>query len=45
MLVIAITDCRYGIKGVDGVNRLTGPGLEATDMPGMIAGGGKWPGR
>lgn len=35
----------YGIKTVKGVNRLSGPGLEAKDVPGMMQGGGKWPGR
>lgn len=36
---------RYGLKTVDGINRLTGPGIETEGVPGMIAGGGKWPGR
>ena len=27
------------------MNRLSGPGLEAKDFPGMMQGGGKWPGR
>ncbi|XP_028405171.1 marginal zone B- and B1-cell-specific protein-like [Dendronephthya gigantea] len=35
----------YGIKTVDGVNRLSGEGLEAKDVPGMMQGGGKWPNR
>ena len=35
----------YGIKTVDDVNRLTGPGLKTKDQPGMVSGGGKWPGR
>ena len=35
----------YGIKTVSGVNRLSGEGLEAKDVPGMMQGGGKWPGR
>ena len=35
----------YGLKTVHGVNRLSGPGLEAKDFPGMMQGGGKWPGR
>jgi len=33
------------LKTVDGINRLTGPGIETEGVPGMIAGGGKWPGR
>jgi len=37
--------CRYGIKEVKGVNRLSGAGLETQDAPGMLSGGGKWPGR
>jgi len=36
---------RYGIKEVKGINRLSGPGLETKDSPGMLSGGGKWPGR
>lgn len=35
----------YGIKEVKGVNRLSGAGLETQDAPGMLSGGGKWPGR
>lgn len=35
----------YGLKTVRGVNRLSGEGLEAKDVPGMMQGGGKWPGR
>eukprot|EP00795_Rhopilema_esculentum_P008099 gene8099-14015_t len=35
----------YGIKNVNGVNRISGDGLEAKDVPGMLGGGGKWPGR
>ncbi len=35
----------YGIKAVDGHNRLSGAGLKAKDSAGMIIGGGKWPGR
>ena len=35
----------YGIKSVNGVNRISGEGLEASDVPGMLGGGGKWPGR
>ena len=33
------------MKTVNGVNRLSGDGLEAKDVPGMMQGGGKWPGR
>ncbi|XP_022317349.2 marginal zone B- and B1-cell-specific protein-like [Crassostrea virginica] len=33
----------YGLKGVDGVNRLSGPGLETEKSPGMMQGGGRWP--
>ena len=36
---------RYGIKQVKGEQRLTGPGAEASDVPGVTAGGGKWPQR
>eukprot|EP00112_Aurelia_sp_Birch-Aquarium-sp1_P022011 Seg607.5 transcript_id=Seg607.5/GoldUCD/mRNA.D3Y31 product="Marginal zone B- and B1-cell-specific protein" protein_id=Seg607.5/GoldUCD/D3Y31 len=35
----------YGIKSANGVNRISGEGLEAKDVPGMLGGGGKWPGR
>ena len=35
----------YGLKEVKGVNRLSGPGMETQDSPGMLSGGGKWPGR
>ena len=35
----------YGIKSVNGVNRISGEGLEANDVPGMLGGGGRWPGR
>lgn len=35
----------YGIKTVNGMNRLSGDGLEAKDVAGMMQGGGKWPGR
>lgn len=35
----------YGIKTVRGTNRLSGEGLEAKEVPGMMQGGGKWPGR
>lgn len=33
----------YGVKQVDGVNRLSGPGLEAQNVMGMTQMGGKWP--
>lgn len=33
----------YGIKQVDGANRLSGPGLEAQNVMGMTQMGGKWP--
>lgn len=36
---------RYGVKEVKKVKRLSGPGLEAEDSPGIMAGGGKWPER
>lgn len=35
----------YGIKTVNGINRLSGEGLEAKDVAGMMQGGGKWPNR
>jgi len=35
----------YGLKQVEGVNRLSGPGLYTASVPGMLMGGGKWPGR
>ena len=35
----------YGIKSANGVNRISGEGLEANNVPGMLGGGGKWPGR
>jgi len=35
----------YGIKSVKGINRLSGPGLETQDFPGLLSGGGRWPGR
>lgn len=34
---------QYGIKEVDGINRLSGPGFETNDIPGVMQGGGKWP--
>ena len=33
------------MKEVRKVKRLSGPGLPAGDEPGIMAGGGKWPGR
>merc|ERR1712166_870497 len=40
------TTCR-GEQGKpdNGRNRLSGPGLTASDLPGVIMGGSKWPGR
>lgn len=35
----------YGVKTVDGRNRLSGDGLAAGDEPGMLMGGGQWPRR
>ncbi|KAH3867831.1 marginal zone B- and B1-cell-specific protein-like [Dreissena polymorpha] len=35
----------YGVKDVKKVKRLSGPGLEAENVPGIMAGGGKWPNR
>ncbi|KAL4240186.1 Marginal zone B [Mactra antiquata] len=35
----------YGVKEVRKVKRLSGPGLEAADEPGIMAGGGRWPAR
>eukprot|EP00794_Sanderia_malayensis_P011935 gene11935-13171_t len=35
----------YGLKTVNGENRLSGDGLEGKEVPGMLQGGGKWPGR
>ncbi|XP_014678584.1 PREDICTED: marginal zone B- and B1-cell-specific protein-like [Priapulus caudatus] len=35
----------YGVKDVDGVRHLSGPGLPANEVPGVQAGGGRWPGR
>lgn len=36
----------YGIKTVNGENRLNGPGVVVTEsVAGMIAGGGRWPNR
>ncbi|XP_033643734.1 marginal zone B- and B1-cell-specific protein-like [Asterias rubens] len=34
-----------GIKEIKGVKRLSGPGLDTKDVPGIMQGGGKWPGR
>jgi hypothetical protein len=36
---------RYGVKEVKKVKRLSGPGLEAEESPGIMQGGGKWPER
>ncbi|WAQ97601.1 MZB1-like protein [Mya arenaria] len=35
----------YGVKEVKKVKRLSGPGLETAESPGIMAGGGKWPER
>jgi len=35
----------YGLKSMNGVNRISGEGLEANEHPGMMYGGGKWPPR
>lgn len=35
----------YGVKEVKKVTRLSGPGLETADIPGITASGGKWPRR
>eukprot|EP00111_Clytia_hemisphaerica_P024830 TCONS_00073210-protein len=35
----------YGLKSLNGVNRISGEGLEANEHPGMMYGGGKWPTR
>ncbi|XP_041363243.1 marginal zone B- and B1-cell-specific protein-like [Gigantopelta aegis] len=32
-----------GVKEVNGRKRLSGPGLETKDIPGVMQGGGKWP--
>ncbi|XP_060084966.1 marginal zone B- and B1-cell-specific protein-like [Ylistrum balloti] len=36
---------KYGIKDVDGKKRLSGPGLDTADIPGIMQGGGRWPNR
>ncbi|KAK3610691.1 hypothetical protein CHS0354_028079 [Potamilus streckersoni] len=33
----------YGVKEVNKIKRLSGPGLETKDVPGVMEGGGKWP--
>lgn len=35
----------YGVKEVRKVTRLSGPGLETSEVPGVTASGGKWPHR
>ena len=35
----------YGVKAVKGENRLSGPGTASAEEPGIMAGGGRWPGR
>ncbi|XP_041363430.1 marginal zone B- and B1-cell-specific protein-like isoform X1 [Gigantopelta aegis] len=34
-----------GVKAINGQTHLSGPGLETENFPGMMQGGGKWPGR
>ncbi|XP_019637267.1 PREDICTED: marginal zone B- and B1-cell-specific protein-like [Branchiostoma belcheri] len=34
-----------GVKDVEGVKRLSGPGLETKEVPGVTASGHKWPQR
>ncbi|ELU07451.1 hypothetical protein CAPTEDRAFT_226465 [Capitella teleta] len=36
---------QYGIKEIKKVKRLSGPGMEHFETPGVTAGGGKWPAR
>lgn len=36
---------QYGIKEVNKIKRLSGPGLETEEVPGVMQGGGKWPER
>lgn len=45
MLKYSCFFCSYGIKEIDKVKRLSGPGTDAADQPGVMQGGGKWPGR
>ena len=45
LISFCVIYCSYGIKTVNGMNRLSGDGLEAKDVAGMMQGGGKWPGR
>lgn len=43
-IIVTIVLCdSYGLKAVDGVNRVSGPGLESEKSPGMMQGGGRWP--
>eukprot|EP01062_Namystynia_karyoxenos_P010901 TRINITY_DN13893_c0_g1_i1.p2 TRINITY_DN13893_c0_g1~~TRINITY_DN13893_c0_g1_i1.p2 ORF type:complete len:231 (+),score=66.62 TRINITY_DN13893_c0_g1_i1:82-693(+) len=35
----------YGVKNVDGVNMLSGPGVRGENLPGIVQGGGRWPAR
>ena len=42
---LLVLRCSYGVKTINGKNRLNGPGLDTSDVPGIISGGGKWPGR
>jgi len=43
--LVALFWYSYGIKDVKGINRLSGAGLETQNAPGLLSGGGKWPGR
>lgn len=45
MYTLVLCLVSYGMKEVNGVPRLAGPGLETMDVPGVTAMGGKWPGR
>lgn len=43
-IIVPIVLCdSYGLKAVDGANRVSGPGLESEKSPGMMQGGGRWP--
>lgn len=35
----------YGVKEINKVKRLSGPGLDSADTPGIMQGGGRWPNR
>ncbi|XP_013421294.1 marginal zone B- and B1-cell-specific protein [Lingula anatina] len=34
-----------GVKEINGVRRMSAPGFETADAPGVMQGGGRWPGR